>query len=274
MSVRGAMLTKEPSLRVLGVQANDFAAYYDLVQALRARHIPFVPIAPGDPVPAQVGALVAAGPTGDDAGGDDITHVQALVPVIPYSTPERTIEEALRALEGAGPVQRILIGIDPGERPGIAVLGDGRILKLIHAAGPESVRPALEDVLSTFPAEQVVLRMGNGAPTFRDRILHTLAGMPVLLELVDERHSTPANYHGNAERDTQAAARIALTPGLPLSASDVGPVIPTEGELRDIQRKSRMASEGKVTISRALARNVALGRLTLDQAVQRHLGKA
>ncbi len=73
----------------------------------------------------------------------------------------------------------------------------------------------------------------------------------------------------------EAAARgIALTPGVPIAASDVGPVRPTAGELRDIQRKSRMASSGQVTISRILARNVALGRITLDEAVKRQTGKA
>jgi len=257
-------------LKVLGVQANDFAAYYDIVQALRARHIPFVPIAPGDPIPAQVGALVVTGPVPEK----DLPLTPDSVPIVAFTTPERTIEEALRALDGDAPVQHILIGIDPGEHPGIAVIGDGRILRLIHAGSPELVRPALEHVLSIYGVERIVLRVGDGAPTFRDRILHTIAGMRVVLELVDESHSTPANYHGAAERDTQAAARIAITPGSPLAASDVGPVIPTEGELRDIQRKSRMASDGKVTISRALARNVALGRLTLAQAVQLHLGKA
>jgi hypothetical protein len=254
-------------LKVLGVQASDFAAYYDLVQALRRRGIAFVPVAPGEPAPPHVGVLVVTGPEGAPQPDDG-------VPIVRFDGSERTIEQALRALDGASTVRRCIVGIDPGERPGIAVLADGRIVKLIHARSPEAVRPAIEDALASLDAERFVLRVGNGAPTFRDRILQTLAGMPALLELVDESHSTPQSYHGSAERDTQAATRIALTPGLPLAASDVRPVVPTEGELRDIQRKSRLVSEGKVTISRALARHVALGRLTLDEAVQRHLGKA
>jgi len=252
-------------LKTLGVQTADFSVYYDLVQALRARGIPFLTIAPGETVPAHVGALVT---TPREAPA---LHHPGLVA---YSDPERTIDEALRVLDGSGSFRRCVIGIDPGERPGIAVLADGRVKRLYHAPSPEAVRPAIDTVLASMPAERFIVRVGNGAPTYRDRILHTLAGLDVQLELVDEAHSTPVGCHGNMERDTQAATCIALTPGVPLLASDIRPVVPTEGELRDIQRKSRMASEGMLTISRALARNVAMGRLTLDEAIGRMKGRA
>lgn len=247
-------------MKALGIQTSDFSVYYDLVQALRARGIPFLTIAPGEPVPGHVGALIT---TTREAG--DAEHPG----LVPYSDPERTIDEALRVLDGSGSFRRCVIGVDPGERPGIAVLADGRVRRLYHASHPEAVRPAIDVILASMPAERFIVRVGNGAPTYRDRILHTLAGLDVQLEVVDESHSTPVGTHGNMERDTQAATCIALTPGVPLLASHLRPVIPTEGELRDIQRKSRMASEGMLTISRSLARHVALGRLTLDEAIHR-----
>lgn len=252
-------------MKVLGIQTADFAAYYDLVQALRSRGIAFVAIAPGEPVPAHVGALVttaAEAPLVDHPG------------LVPYSDPHRTIDEALRILDGSARFRRCVIGVDPGERPGVAVLADGRVRRLHQARRPEAVREIVDDVLATVPAQRFVLRVGNGAPTFRDRILHTLVGLDVQLELVDESHSTPMGAHANGERDTQAATFIALTPGRLLHASEVRPVVPTKGELRDIQRKSRLASDGMLTITRALARNVAIGRLTLDEAIGHMRGKA
>jgi hypothetical protein len=252
-------------VKTLGIQTADFSAYYDLVQALRARGLSFLTIAPGESVPPHVGALVT---TKAEAGS--VEHAAIVI----YSDPDATIDEALRILHGAGPFRRCVIGIDPGERPGIAILADGRVLRLVHAASPESVRAVVDQALASVPAERFVLRVGNGAPTFRDRILNTLAGLPILMEIVDESNSTPAHHHSGRERDTAAATSIALTPGELLLASDVGPVRPTEGELRDIQRKSRLVSEGEVTISRSLARNVALGRLTLDEAVQKQRTKA
>jgi hypothetical protein len=252
-------------LKVLGVQTSDFSAYYDLVQALRARGVPFVTIAAGEPVPPHVGVLITT-------RADDPDESSAAVVLL--EEPHRTIDAALRILEGAGPFRRCVIGVDPGERPGVAILADGRVVRLVHAPNPEAVRGAIDEALATIPAERFVVRIGNGAPTFRDRILQTIASLPVMLEMVDESHSTPVGTHGQAERDTQAATNIALTPGTPLMVSDLHPVRPTEGELRDIQRKSRLVSEGQVTISRSLARHVALGRLTLDEAVARQQGRA
>ena len=252
-------------LKTLGVQTADFRVYYDLVQALRAREVPFVPIGPGEDVPPNVGVVVTTA-----AEAPLVDHPL----VVPYTTPEETLAEALRLLHGPGAFRHCVIGVDPGERPGVAVLADGKLLRLIHAPHPEAVREAVQGVLASLPAERFIVRVGDGAPTYRDRIFQALAGLDVRFELVDERRSTPAACHGNAERDTMAAMAIALVPGMPLNLGDLRPVRPTEGELRDIQRKSRIAAQGEFTISRQLARNVALGRLTLDQAIDQMRQKA
>ena len=254
-------------MRTLGVLTSDFSVSYELVQALRARGVPFVPLAPGAPVPPHVGVVITT--------AAEAPHVDAREAyVVPFTTPEETIAEALRMLHSPGPFRTCVIGIDPGERPGVAVLADGRVVRLVHARSPEAVADIARGVIERVPAERFVIRVGNGAPTYRDRILQTLGGLDASLELVDETRTTPPDYHGPAERDTGAATNIALTPGAPLAMSDLRPARPTEGELRDIQRKSRVASAGQVTITRALARNVALGRLTLDEALARMRTKA
>lgn len=249
----------------LGVQTSDFSVYYDLVQALRERRIPFVPLAPGESVPLHVAVVLTT-----EAEAPAVVHTR----VVAFTTVEDTIDSALRLLHGFQTFRQCIVGIDPGDRPGIAVLADGRVVRLVHTASPEAVRPAIESALAAFPARDAVIRIGDGAPTCRDRILHTLVGLAARFELVDETRSTPVACHGNAERDTAAATNIALNPGRSFDPSAFRPVRPTEGELRDIQRKSRIASQGGVTISRALARHVALGRLTLDQAVDRYKQKA
>lgn len=250
-------------VHVVGVQTSDFAAYHDLVEALRERKVDFLTLAPGEVPPAHVNVVLT---TAREA--PQVRHGTVVV----LTTPDRTVDAALRALHGAGPYRRCVVGVDPGERPGVAALADGRVVRLVHCASPEAVRDAVEDVLREIDADRFVVRVGNGAPILRDRILQTLGGIDALVEIVDERRSTPVGFHGNAERDTAAATRIALTPGEPLVWSRLRPALPTVGELRDIQRKSRLASSGRLTISRALARNVALGHLTLDEAVQKQRG--
>lgn len=253
-------------LKTLGVRTADFSVYYDLVQSLRARNVPFVPLAEDEDVPAHVGVVVT---TPAEAPYVEHPHVVA------YSTPEATLDEALRLLAGTVAFRTCVIGIDPGERPGVAMLADGKVQRLVHARSPEDVRAAIDDALATCPAARFLVRIGDGAPTFRDRILRSLGDLDVAVELVDETRSTPpSGYHGNGERDTLAATNIALTPGSPIDPLAVGPVTPTDGELRDIQRKSRLASQGRLTIPRELALGVALGRFTLEQALSLHRQKA
>lgn len=252
-------------MRSLGVRTADFSVYYDLVQALRARGIPFVTLDPAADVPLHIGVVIT---TPTEAAS--LQHPA----VVPFRSLEQTIDAALHALTGASHIRVCVIGIDPGERPGVAVLADGRVLRLHHAATPERVRAFVDSIMENVDAERFLVRVGHGAPTYRDRILQTLAGIDARLELVNETSSSPVGMHGNAERDCAAAANIALIPGFPLSASDVNPVVPTPGEMRDIQRKSRLLSEGQLTISRALARNVLLGHLTLDDAINAQRQKA
>lgn len=253
-------------MKTLGVQTSDFSAYYDLVQALRARGVPFVPLAQGQEIPLHVSVVVTTAPE-----AQAFAHPRVVV----FTTPEATIEEALRLLDGHEAFRQCVIGVDPGERPGVAVLADGRVVRLIHAANPEAVRPAIDAALTGCPAGRFLLRIGDGAPTYRDRILRGLQGLDVAIELVDETRSTPpSGYHGNAERDTAAATNIALTPGSPIDVALVGPITPSAGELRDIQRKSRVASQGRLTINRDLALGVALGHFTLDEALSRQSQKA
>lgn len=253
-------------MKILAIQTGDFSASYDMIQALRARALPFLQLLPGDPLPENVGVVVT---TAGEAAAIGHPHV------VVFTSPDETLTAAMAALHGGGAFRRVVVGVDPGERPGVAVLGDGRIVRLVQASSPEAVRDAVLAALGTLHAEGFLVRVGDGAPTFRDRILRALGGLDLgaPVELVDERRSTPPTAKPG-ERDTVAATRIALTPGEPLKLPDRWPVVPTEGELRDIQRKSRLASAGAVTISRHLARNVALGRLTLAEAVMRQQGKA
>ena len=49
------------------------------------------------------------------------------------------------------------------------------------------------------------------------------------------------------------------------------PVVPTPGEVKEVQRLSRRVSGGQVTISQPLAQSVAVGRLSMEEAIGRQL---
>ena len=72
--------------------------------------------------------------------------------------------------------------------------------------------------------------------------------------------------HG-PERGWRKAIKIAFVPGV--RATPPYEVAPTPGEVREIQRRSRVMSDGDVTISKDLASRVARGELTIDEAIRR-----
>jgi hypothetical protein len=151
--------------------------------------------------------------------------------------------------------------VDPGPRPGIAILGDGKVLLTDTLLSPEKVAPAIRDFLSFVKTNELLLRVGHGDPTNRDRIINTLWDVTPNIEMVDETSTTRRTGH------PEAAAAIAQSRGELMPSRPR--IVPTQGEVRDIQRLSRIESGGAITINSALARQVAVGALTLTEAIEK-----
>lgn len=233
--------------------------------ALKDRGLAYHAVEPDRPLPARVRAVITtAGEVGTVA-----PHAEAVgAAIVVYSEPQRTVAETVQALSGKQAFSRLVVGIDPGERPGVAVIGDGILLHTSQAPNPEATATEVERALGSLQAKGYIVRVGHGAPTQRDRILRAIAWLArtgVRIEMVDETRSTPLTYKTPQERDTTAAAAIALARGV--AVTDAPEPLPSAGEVRDIQRKSRIQSAGELTISRELAHDVALGKLTLEDAV-------
>ncbi len=176
---------------------------------------------------------------------------------------DASVAKALQLLKGKTEWRELRIGVDPGREPGIAIVGDGEVIDTRVAASPEAVAFHIHQAVRTFPAKDVRVRVGHGDPTNRNRILNALARDGLRVEIVDEAGTT----HRSPQPDVDAAIDIARTPGQRV----VPPVEirPTPGEVREIQRRSRLDSGGVVTISSELADAVARGELSLDEAIAR-----
>jgi hypothetical protein len=244
--------------KVLGVMTEDFRLYHDLVAELKARDIPFVSLSFSRRVPENVGVIVTSAKEADRVRRP---HVVAEGDI------GTAIARAVQVLQGKTEWDEVLVGIDPGEAPGVAVVGDGQVLATYHAPSPEGVARIVRDALGTFPSARRRVRIGHGDRTNRNRILNSLAREGLPTEIVDEAGTTDRTQ----EPDIDAAIKIAFVPGV--RATPPYDVEPTPGEVREIQRKSRMSSEGVVTISKELASRVARGEITLDEAIrkQRHI---
>jgi len=243
--------------KVLGLLTGDFRLYHDLVTALKARDLPFRSLSFQEAVPADVGVVLTS------PSEADRIRFHAVVPVTDVGD---AIAQALQIVRGHRQLRELVIGVDPGAEPGVALLGDGDLIDTRVAASPEAVALVVQAAMLAFPADRVRLRVGHGDPTNRNRIINALAPLGLPVEIVDEKGTTPRVP--SPTPDTDAAVEIARGRGV--RAARYYAVEPTPGELREIQRQSRLSSDGTVTISKTLARQVARGEISLEGAIAAH----
>jgi hypothetical protein len=238
-----------------------------LVQYLKEHDVAFVSLAFDQLVPPAVKVIIT---TPEEAGRVAFPEV-----ALYRGDAQAVVDLALEALQGRPQYTTIVIGIDPGERPGIAVYGDGRLMRTEQVMEPELVVDEVARAVEGFSAEHYIVRVGHGGGILRDRIINELLGADrasrASIEMVDETSTSPVVLRDQPSSDIAAAKAIALAHGVPVRAARE--IRPTEGETRDIQRKSRIASAGAVTIGRELAKEVARGHLTLDEAIARQRGE-
>jgi len=239
-------------MRVIGLLTEDPKTYFEIIETLREQDLKFVSLDFFDPVPANVGVIITT-----DAEKDKVEFDK----IVTGEDPDAAVSKARRILSCERPVMDMTIGIDPGTRPGFAAIGDGVVITKSLADSPEAVRTMVDDLLREYPSANVVVRIGHGDRTNRNRIFNTLWDDGHSLEIVDERNTTKKSH----TPDEDAAVEIAMTPGYrPRKRQEVEPCA---GEIRNIQRISRLESEGTLTVSKELAKKVALGELTLCDAI-------
>ncbi|MCL7416785.1 MAG: hypothetical protein M8354_02950 [Halalkalicoccus sp.] len=235
------------------VATEDFEVYHGVVGELRERGVEFTTIEPGGELPEHAQVLITGR---DDDPAEGIESVRA-----EPDDPREAVEAALSALRtGDG---RTIVGVDPGDRPGIAVLSGETVVAAFQvplADAPEVVREEVRGGVDP------LVRIGNGAHLQGATIVNALDGVRV--ELVDETGTTPSLGTGaRGMGDVLAAVNIARLEG---EAVEHREIEPTEGELTVIKRRSRERSPENREIDEALARRVAHGELTVEEALEKH----
>ncbi|KAF5420373.1 MAG: hypothetical protein C5S44_08505 [Candidatus Methanocomedens sp.] len=183
--------------------------------------------------------------------------------------PVSTINAALKLLNGKNDINQVVIGIDPGKNPGVAVLEDGQVSEVYHV--PARDVPALvRQILENYPGKDIIIRIGNGARLVRTRLINSILDMGVNIEVVDETGTSPSmgrGIHSFEMSDIIAAINIARLKGTRATKQEVEPSM---GEIKRIQEYSREHSNGKTSIPRDLARKVAKGEMTMEEAIEKH----
>ncbi|WP_396611832.1 hypothetical protein ACH9L7_00670 [Haloferax sp. S1W] len=235
------------------VATADFELYHEAVAELRSRGVTFTTVEPGDPLPDRATVVITAP---DDDIDTDCSRVTAT-----GDEARRAVDEALAVLRGGG--GRTIVGVDPGTRPGIAVLSGETVVAAFHVPLSDAVEVIQRE---TDDAVDPLVRIGDGARLQGAKIINALDEVPV--ELVDETGTTP--YLGSGARgmgDVLAAVNIAQRDGQRIDSREIEP---TDGELQRIKTKSREQSKDNRTIDDELARRVAGGELSIQEALDEH----
>lgn len=240
------------------VVTSDFALYHAAVSELRDRAATFTTAEPGEPLPERAEVVLSAAEDGVSYPEAGVEHVTTTA-----DAAREGVAEAMGLLRGDD--ARTVVGVDPGERPGIAVLSGDTVVTAYHVPLSEAVDTVRSEVAGEPDA---LVRVGDGARLHGARLVNELEDVAV--ELVDETGTTPSlgtGATGKGMADVLAAVNIARMEGEAVETRDVEP---TPGEIQRVQNRSRELSDGDRTIDADLARRVALGELTVSEALATH----
>ncbi|MCG2727269.1 MAG: hypothetical protein L6244_01275 [Candidatus Methanoperedenaceae archaeon] len=235
--------------------------YHSIIEEARSRRLNLIVLTPSQPIPVNVRVIIT---TEDESEDIDFSRDRIVI----VDKPQATLDKAISLLFGED-FEQVIIGIDPGKYPGMAVLGNNKTISVHHVSVGE-VCPLIKRIMRDYKDKKLMVRIGHGARLIRSQLINGILDLGLAVEMVDETGTTPhlgKGVHGQVISDIIAAINIARIRG-----KNVGKqfIEPSQGEVRVIQEHSREYSNGRSTIPRMLARAVAKGELTMDEAVEIH----
>lgn len=184
-------------------------AYYLIVNALREEGISFYSLIPGQPVPTRAKLVIT---TTEEK--DKVAYHKVLVFGGEESDLDVLVLEVKKYLLGKETYEHIVVGIDPGEVNGLAILADG---KMIEEANCTSSRELINIILRVlrsvnFAVTGVTVKIGNGTPIYRELLADLDEALPVQVNLevvVEAGTNRPMILHSRNVRHISSAIRIA-----------------------------------------------------------------
>ncbi|MFQ6077497.1 MAG: hypothetical protein ACE5Z5_15440, partial [Candidatus Bathyarchaeia archaeon] len=189
-------------------------AYYRLVAELKGRNIPFLSLRPTDTVPISVRVVITTAPERDSI---------QFSPVLVYDEnedPAAVVDEAVNITRGKRRYGEVVVGVDPGKRFGVAVVGDGAPLRYMRFFSVEGTAAGIAKVFGEVEADERVVRIGVGAKAYYERLVRLLDRMlpsDVRIEAVVEEGTTKnvgrLLRQRRLPRDVMSAVKISMRDG-------------------------------------------------------------
>lgn len=187
-------------------------AYYLIVDELKKRNIPFLSLIPKESIPIEIKVVITT-----ENEKHLINHEKILV-YKEGKEPEAIINEALQIIQGKEYYEKIIIGVDPGEVFGLAVLADGKVIKTENCFSIEETLTKIENILKNIEKNSetsISVKIGNGVPLYKEKLLQSLdEALPsnITLESVSESGTDRClseTKHRRGLRDIVSAIKIA-----------------------------------------------------------------
>jgi hypothetical protein len=183
-------------------------AYFLLIKELKERNISFLSFVPGDAVPSAAKVVITT-----EKEKPLICHEKVLV-FDEKQEPANVVSEAARIIQGKEKYEKVVVGIDPGEVFGLAVVADGKVAETCNCIGTNEVLKEVENTVTANASSSITVKIGNGVPIYKELLEVLDAGLPpqVELEIVSEAGTdrpTKNDSHRRGLRDIASAIRIA-----------------------------------------------------------------
>ncbi len=170
---------------IIGVLTTDVRLYYDLVNLLKKKDLGFRMLDFDKPVPHDIGVILTS--------EEEVDSIE-FEPKIAVKDIELSIRQARLALRGLRSNETVIVGVDPGPSPGIAVLCTDQIIETKKAQSPEQAADIIIRILEDYAFEHSTLKMGHGSPEHRDKILAVISNYFDQVDIIDES-STSTKSH-------------------------------------------------------------------------------
>jgi len=185
-------------------------AYFLIVNKLKERNIPFISLVPGETVPTEVKAVITT-----EMEKHRINHEKILI-YDSETEPDSVINEVMKILQGKEAYEKIVVGVDPGEVFGLAVIADGKVNETGNCFSIQEVLNKIRNILKNVDVSSTVvsIKIGSGVPAHKELLEALDAALPpeMVLEVVSEAGTNRPlndNKHRRGLRDIASAIRIA-----------------------------------------------------------------
>ncbi|MCE8423212.1 MAG: hypothetical protein J5U16_04695, partial [Candidatus Methanoperedens sp.] len=192
----------------IALVTDDFSIYHSIIEETRSRKLNILVLEPSKPVPPNVGVVIT---TENESLNIDFRRDRILI----ADKPQSTVDKACSILFGED-FNEIIIGIDPGKYPGIAVTGNNKTISVHHVSAGD-VCPLIKRLKREFEGKKITIRIGHGARLIRSRLVNDILDLGLRVEMVDETGTTPhlgKGVHGQVISDIIAATNIARIKGI------------------------------------------------------------